>query len=99
MVNIDKIREIVGVEEAEEIRAFLTECEEHRRQRVSDNIAIYDRIMQGIEGLGEQCEAWELLEDGEEKLRGLRSYSENLRTISSLVQARGGLLRLMMIDE
>lgn len=82
-------------EVAEEIKRTVVMYSEHRRERMTDDIAIYDRLMQGIEELGERCEAFETTEDPEEKRRGLRVYSENLRTISALVQARTNHLRMM----
>lgn len=83
----------------EEIKEFLIMCSEHRRERMTDNITVYDRIMQGIEELGERCEAFETEQDPEEKRKGIIGYSENLRTISALVQARTNLIRMMMLDE
>lgn len=60
-----------------------------------DNKIVYDRIMQGIEEIGEACEAYELLEDPKEKDRQAVRYSENLRTLASLAQARGNLIKAM----
>lgn len=83
----------------EEIKKFLIMCSEHRRERMTDNITVYDRIMQGIEELGERCEAYETEQDPEEKRKGIIGYSENLRTIANLAQARTNLVRMMMLDE
>ena len=60
-----------------------------------DNKLVYDRIMQGIEEIGEACEEYECLEDPEEKSRRAVRYSENLRTLASLAQARGNLIKAM----
>lgn len=83
----------------EELKEFLIICSQHRRERMTDNITIYDRLMQGIEELGERCEAYETEQDPEEKRKGIIGYSENLRTIANLVQARTNLVRMMMLDE
>lgn len=99
MEDIKKMLEEMDEARFEEIREFLGMVDDHKRQRVSDDIAVYDRLMQGIEALGEVCEAWELTEDLEEKRKNLRVYSETLRTISALVQARGNLVKLILADE
>ena len=83
----------------EELKGFLIMCSQHRRERMTDNITVYDRLMQGIEELGERCEAYETEQDPEEKRKGIIGYSENLRTIANLVQARTNLIRMMMLDE
>ena len=80
-------------------REFLIMCSQHRRERMTDNITVYDRLMQGIEELGERCEAYETEQDPEEKRKGIIGYSENLRTIANLVNARTNLVRMMMLDE
>lgn len=98
MENLTNVPEMPD-EVPEEIKEFLVMCSEHRRERMTDNITVYDRIMQGIEELGERCETYETEEDPDEKRRGLRVYSENLRTISALVQARTNHIRMMMLDE
>lgn len=99
MVDVREMLEEMSEARTEELREFFGVIDDNKRQRMSDNIAVYDRLMQGIETLGEQCEVWELMEDGEEKSRKLVSYSENLRTIASLAQARSNLVRLMMQNE
>lgn len=83
----------------EELKDFLIMCSQHRRERMTDNITVYDRLMQGIEELGERCEAYETEQDPEEKRKGIIGYSENLRTIANLVNARTNLVRMMMLDE
>lgn len=83
----------------EELKAFLIMCSQHRRERMTDNITVYDRLMQGIEELGERCEAYETEQDPEEKRKGIIGYSENLRTIAHLANARTNLVRMMMLDE
>lgn len=99
MENVNKILEEMDEARFEEIREFFLMVDDYKRQRMSDDIAIYDRLMQGIETLGEMCEEWELLEDPDEKRKDRRVYSELLRTLSMLVQARGNLVKLMMQDE
>ena len=99
---MEKFKEILAeMDEAarEELENFFENHDAHCRERMSDNVMIYERLMQGIEELGEFCESYELLEDDEEKRRHRRSYSECLRTLSDLVQARGNLEKLMMLDE
>lgn len=98
MENLTNVPEMPD-EVPEEIKEFLIMHSQHMRERMTDNITVYDRLMQGIEELGERCEAYETEEDPDEKRRGLRVYSENLRTISALVQARTNLVRMMMLDE
>ena len=83
----------------EEIKEFLIMHSQHRRERMTDNITVYDRLMQGIEELGERCEAFETEQDPEEKRKGIIGYSENLRTIAHLTNARTNLIRMMMLDE
>lgn len=83
----------------EELKGFLIMCSQHRRERMTDNITVYDRLMQGIEELGERCEDYETEQDPEEKRKGIIGYSENLRTIAHLVNARTNLVRMMMLDE
>lgn len=83
----------------EELKGFLIMCSQHRRERMTDNITVYDRLMQGIEELGERCEAYETEQDPEEKRKGIIGYSENLCTIAHLVNARTNLVRMMMMDE
>ena len=83
----------------EEIKEFLVMHSQHRRERMTDNITVYDRIMQGIEELGERCEAYETEEDPDEKRKGIIGYSETLRTIAHLANARTNLIRMMMLDE
>ena len=99
MEDVNKILEEMDEARFEEIREFFWMVDDYKRQRMSDDIAIYDRLMQGIETLGEMCEEWELLEDSDEKRKDRRVYSELLRTLSMLVQARGNLVKLMMQDE
>ena len=83
----------------EELKGFLIMCSQHRRERLTDNITVYDRLMQGIEELGERCEAYETEQDPEEKRKGIIGYSENLRTMAHLANARTNLVRMMMLDE
>lgn len=98
-VPCENIKEDASNEMPEELKKFLIMCSEHRRERMTDNITVYDRLMQGIEELGERCEAFETEQDPEEKRKGIISYSENLRTFANLVQARTNLVRMMMLDE
>lgn len=83
----------------EEIKEFLIMHSQHMRERMTDNITVYDRLMQGIEELGERCEAFETEQDPEEKRKGIIGYSENLRTMAHLANARTNLVRMMMLDE
>lgn len=95
-------REVYGEradEVFEEAKTYAELMSEHRRERMTDNITVYDRLMQGIEELGERCEDYETEEDPDEKRKGIIGYSENLRTIANLVQARTNLIRMMMLDE
>lgn len=95
-------REVYGEradEELEEAKKYAALISEHRRERMTDNITVYDRLMQGIEELGERCEAYETEEDPDEKRKGIIGYSENLHTIAQLVNARTNLVRMMILDE
>ena len=98
MVDLRDMPEMPN-EMPEEIKEFLIMCSEHRRGRMTDNITVYDRLMQGIEELGERCEAYETEQDPEEKRKGIIGYSENLRTIAHLANARTNLIGMMMLDE
>lgn len=98
MENLKNVPEMPD-EVPEEIKEFLIMHSQHMRERMTDNITVYDRLMQGIEELGERCEAFETEQDPEEKRKGIIGYSENQRTIAHLANARTNLVRMMMLDE
>lgn len=63
MENIERILEQAGAGDIEPLKDFLKELSEHKRQRLSDDILVYEIITQQIEALGEACEMCELTKD------------------------------------
>ena len=92
MEKMEKILENYSEEERAEIQEFLTQISEHKRQKMSDDMLVYDHLMQQIEAVGELCEISELE-------KNWQRLCESANTLSNLVTARQELLYAMELDE